>query len=173
VTAGLRQGELLGLKWEDMDFEAGTLEVRRGVRTPAVGACSYPQEWQGSPNTAHPKRRGSSKESPQAPPGGKDAAREALYHGLVFPSQVGTPLWARNLNRSYKRLLGRARLSTSFRCQDLRHTCATLLLRQSVNQKFIQYLVGHGDVSLTLNVYSHVSSSMKDQTATAIDDALR
>jgi hypothetical protein len=42
-----------------------------------------------------------------------------------------------------------------------------------VNQKFAQYLVGHGDVSLTLNVYSHVSSSMKDQTATAMDDALR
>ena len=92
--------------------------------------------------------------------------------GLVFPSQVGTPLWARNLNRSYKRLLRRARLPTDLSFQDLRHTCATLLLRQGVNPKFVQELLGHGDVSLTLNVYSHVLPSMGDQTATAMDDAL-
>ena len=93
-------------------------------------------------------------------------------HGLVFPSQIGTPLWARNLNRSYKRLLHRAGLPTDFRFQDLRHTCATLLLRQGVNPKFVQELLGHGDVSLTLNVYSHVLPSMGDQTATAMDNAL-
>ena len=93
-------------------------------------------------------------------------------HGLVFPSQVGTPLWARNLNRSYKRLLKRAGLSTAFRFLDLRHTCATLLLRQGVNPKFVQELLGHGDVSLTLNVYSHVLPSMGDQAAAAMDEAL-
>ena len=93
-------------------------------------------------------------------------------HGLVFPSQVGTPLWARNLNHSYKRLLRRGGLPTDFRFQDLRHTCATLLLRQGVNPKFVQELLGHGDVSLTLNVYSHVLPSMGDQTATAMDKAL-
>ncbi len=93
-------------------------------------------------------------------------------HGLVFPSQVSTSLWARNLNRSYKRLLRRAGLPTDFRFQVLQHTCATLLLRQGVNPKVVQELLGHGDVSLTLNVYSHVLPSMGDQTATAMDNAL-
>ncbi|MCA1731613.1 MAG: tyrosine-type recombinase/integrase, partial [Actinobacteria bacterium] len=50
----------------------------------------------------------------------------------------------------------------TIRFHDLRHTCATLLLRQGVNPKFVQDLLGHGDVSLTLNVYSHVLPDMGD-----------
>ena len=55
----------------------------------------------------------------------------------------------------------------------LRHTCATLLLRQGVNSKFVQELLGYGDVSLTLNVYSHVLPDMGDQAAVAMDAALQ
>ena len=58
------------------------------------------------------------------------------------------------------------------RFHDLRHTCATLLLRQGVNPKFVQELLGHGDVSLTLNVCSHVLPDMGDIAAVAMDDAL-
>jgi integrase len=92
--------------------------------------------------------------------------------GLVFPSQVGTPLSARNLQRHFKSLLKRAGLPESFRFHDLRHTCATLLLRQGVNPKFVQELLGHADVSLTLNVYSHVLPDMGDAATGAMDDAL-
>jgi integrase len=92
--------------------------------------------------------------------------------GLVFPSQVGTTLSARNLQRHFKSLLERAGLSKSFRFHDLRHTCAALLLRQGVNPKFVQELLGHADISLTLNVYSHVLPDMGDAAAGAMDDAL-
>jgi integrase len=92
--------------------------------------------------------------------------------GLVFPSKVGTPLSARNLQRHFKSLLERAGLSKSFRFHDLRHTCATLLLGQGVNPKFVQELLGHADISLTLNVYSHVLPDMGDAAAGAMDDAL-
>ena len=61
----------------------------------------------------------------------------------------------------------------SFRFHDLRHTCATLLLRQGVNPKFVQELLGHADVSLTLNVYSYVLPDMGDAAAGAMDNALR
>ena len=94
-------------------------------------------------------------------------------HGLVFPSQVGTPIGGRNLNRSFKRHLERAGLPRRFRFHDLRHTCATLLFKQGVNPKFVQELLGHGDVSLTLNVYSHVLPDMGDQAAVAMDTALQ
>ena len=90
----------------------------------------------------------------------------------MFPSRVGTPLSARNLNRAYKRHLQRAGLFTIFRFHDLRHTCATLLLRQGVHVKFVQELLGHGDVALTLNVYSHVLPDMGDAAAGAMDEAL-
>ena len=92
--------------------------------------------------------------------------------GLVFPSQVGTPLSARNLIRTFKAHLRRAELPQTIRFHDLRHTCATLLLRQGVNPKFVQELLGHTDVSLTLNVYSHVLPDMGDTAAGAMEDAL-
>jgi integrase len=73
--------------------------------------------------------------------------------------------------RVFKALLRRAGLPPTTRFHDLRHMCATLLLRQGVTPKFVQELLGHGDVSLTLNVYSHVLPDMGD-TAGAMDDAL-
>ncbi len=90
----------------------------------------------------------------------------------MFPSKVGTPLSGRNLNRAYKRHLQRAGLSTTFRFHDLRHTCATLLLKQGVHVKFVQELLGHGDIAITLNVYSHVLPDMGDAAAGAMDEAL-
>ena len=74
--------------------------------------------------------------------------------------------------RHYKIRLKRADLSSTFRFHDLRHTCATLLLKQGVHAKFVQELLGHGDVSLTLNVYSHVLPDMGNIAASAMDDAL-
>ena len=93
-------------------------------------------------------------------------------HGLVFPSTVGTPLLGGNLNRAFKVMLKRAGLPETTRFHDLRHTCATLLLRQGVNPKFVQELLGHADISLTLNVYSHVLPDMGDAAAGAMDAAL-
>jgi integrase len=93
-------------------------------------------------------------------------------NGLVFPSQVGTPIGGRNLIRHFKLRLGRAGLPSTFRFHDLRHTCATLLLRQGVHVKFVQELLGHGDVSLPLNAYSHVLPDMGDAAAGAMDEAL-
>ncbi len=174
VTAGLRQGELLGLKWEDVNLEARTLEVRRSLSDARSGRTFVP------PKSGKGRQIRLARSALEALKSHRKRQLEERMrlaglwkeHGLVFPSQVGTPLWARNLNRSYKRLLRRAGLPTDFRFQDLRHTCATLLLRQGVNPKFVQELLGHGDVSLTLNVYSHVLPSMGDQTATAMDNAL-
>jgi integrase len=91
-------------------------------------------------------------------------------HGLVFPSSVGTPISGGNLHRAFKAVLRRASLP-AIRFHDLRHTCATLLLRQGVNTKYVQDLLGHADISLTLNVYSHVLPDMGG-AAGAMDAAL-
>jgi len=92
--------------------------------------------------------------------------------GPAFPSEVGTPLSARNLQRHFKTLLSRTGLPQTFRFHDLRHTCATLLFRQGVNAKYVQELLGHADISLTLNVNSHVLPGMSDAAADAMDDGL-
>jgi integrase len=93
-------------------------------------------------------------------------------HGLIFSSEVGTPMSGRNLYRAFKIRVKRAALPQTLRFHDLRHTCATLLLRQGINLKFVQELLGHADISLTLNTYSHVLPDMGDAAAGGMDAAL-
>jgi site-specific recombinase XerD len=95
-----------------------------------------------------------------------------LYHGLVFPSSVGTPLSHRNVVRAFKELLKRTGLSQAFRLYDLRHTCATLLLSRNVHPKYVQELLGHRSIAHTLDTYSHVIPGMDGGTASAMEDAL-
>jgi integrase len=174
VTAGLRRGELQGLKWEDLDLEAGTLQVRRTLSEPRGGYIfEAPKSGKGRNIRLTQRATAALKEHR------KRQLEERIGlgilwqdHDLVFPSGVGTPLSGGNLNRAFKALLGRAGLSSMIRFHDLRHTCATLLLRQGVNPKFVQELLGHRDVSLTLNVYSHVLPDMGDVSAGAMDKAL-
>ena len=72
-------------------------------------------------------------------------------HGLLFPSSVGTPLSHRNVVRSFKALLQRASLPETVRLYDLWHTCATLLLSRNVHPKYVQELLGHASIALTLD----------------------
>ena len=76
-----------------------------------------------------------------------------------------------NLTRSFKALLRGAELPKSTRFHDLRHTCATLLLGRGFNGKFVQELLGHATIAITLDTYSHVMPGMADHT-TAMEEAL-
>ena len=174
VHCGLRQGELLGLKWDDVDLEKGTLQVRRTLSA-AKDSPTF-----STPKTAKSRRRVNL--TPTAIEALKrHSERQAqemvsagtLYRdqGLVFASLVGTPLSRHNLTRSFKALLRRADLPHSVRFHDLRHTCATLLLSKGFNGKFVQELLGHASISITLDTYSHVMPGMADHTR-AMEDAL-
>jgi integrase len=98
----------------------------------------------------------------------------ARYHdqGLVFTTNTGAPINPSNLRqRSFASLLKRASLP-HMRFHDLRYTCATLLLSRGVHPKFVQELLGHATIAITLDTYSHVMPSMGDATAKAMADAL-
>ena len=174
ITAGLRQGELLGLKWEDVDLDSGTLQVRRTISEARSGRIFE------APKNGKGRSIRLTKKAVEALRGHRKRQLEEKLrlgtlwqeNGLVFPSQAGTPLAGRNLIRHFKRMLERSGLASTFRFHDLRHTCATLLLKQGIRVKFVQELLGHGDVSLTLNVYSHVLPDMGDTAAGAMDEAL-
>ena len=92
--------------------------------------------------------------------------------GLVFATDTGGPINPSNLRqRSFASLLKRAGLP-HMRFHDLRHTCATLLLSRGVHPKFVQELLGHATIAITLDTYSHVIPSMGDATAKAMEDTL-
>jgi integrase len=88
--------------------------------------------------------------------------------GFVFASAVGTPLEQRNLTRQFKALLTAATLP-DMRLHDLRHSCATLLLAQGVNPRVVMETLGHSQVSLTLNTYSHVLPALQRDAAARMD----
>ena len=92
--------------------------------------------------------------------------------GLVFTSETGAILNPSNLRqRSFNKLLKKAGVP-QIRFHDLRHTCATLLLSRNVHPKIVQEMLGHANVAITLDTYSHVLPGMGDQAASAMEDAL-
>lgn len=99
----------------------------------------------------------------------------SLYRpgGLVFANEVGGIINPSNLrNRHFARLLGRAGLP-KIRFHDLRHTCATLLLSKNVNPKIVSEMLGHANIAITLDTYSHVLPDMQEKAAKALEEALR
>ncbi len=174
VTTGMRRGELLGLRWKDVDFDGAIIRVSRSyVAWSSRG---------GGDTYVEPKSAGSRRAIDLTPTAVEALSRhehKMKESGLwgqdrpVFSSESGdTPVNPGNLtSRHFKPILGRAGLP-DIRFHDLRHTCATLLLSQGVHPKYVQALLGHATIAMTLDLYSHWMPSMGRQAASAMDDAL-
>jgi integrase len=99
----------------------------------------------------------------------------SLYRsgGLVFANEAGGIINPSNLrNRHFPKVLVRAGLP-KIRFHDLRHTCATLLLTQNVNPKIVSEMLGHSSISVTLDTYSHVLPTMRENAVKALEEALK
>ncbi len=168
VATGLRQGELLGLHWEDVDMKQGALTVRRQLSEEG-GVLQFTE-----PKTAKGRRR---VELPEFATAALHEHRKRMLAAgtpgpLVFCDTEGNPIRKRNLlRRSFQPLLQRAELP-KIRFHDLRHTAATLLLSQGVHPKIVQERLGHAQISLTLDTYSLVLPSMQKEAAAKLDSLL-
>jgi integrase len=176
VTTGLRQGELLGLKWEEADLEEGVVRVRRTL------ARHKGRLVLGEPKTKRSRR------TVQLTEAAVEALEEHfgrqmvqwdclgdLYEdqGLVFATQRGTLVNPTNLRkRSFEPLLEKAGLP-AIRFHDLRHTCATLLLSSNVNPKIVSEMLGHATIAITLDTYSHVLPNMQKGATLVLEETLR
>ena len=158
ITTGMRSGELLGLRWEDVDLQARTLQVRRTVFN---GYIEPPKTMKG-------------RRSIRLTRTSVEALRQhERVSEWVFCTRVGTSVSVHNLhNRSWKPLLKKAGLPLDTRFHDLRHTCATLLLTRGVHPKTVQELLGHSSISITLDTYSHVLPNMQEKAVEAMEDIL-
>lgn len=168
LTTGMRQGELLGLQWEDVDFKQSTIYVRRTLL-----------ELNGKLTTGETKSgRNRRVDLP-------DVAVQALWEHRkrmlaeghpgpwVFCDTKGGPIRKNNLiRRWFKPLLQRAGLP-DIRFHDLRHTAATLLLSLGVHPKIVQERLGHSQISVTLDTYSHVLPSIQKEAAQKLDAILQ
>jgi integrase len=162
VHTGMRQGELFNLRWDDVDLDIGVLRVR-GTKTARSRRTVTLSEAASEVLRSHLERQLGEID------GAGSLWRE---NGLVFATEIGTPLNRHNLTqRSFKPLLEQAGLP-QIRFHDLRHTCATILLSQGVHAKLVQELLGHATIAITLDTYSHVLPGMGDGLADIMDQTL-
>jgi integrase len=181
ITTGMREGELLALRWRDVDLEAGHVQVRGTLaRIPHKGHHT------GSPKSKRSRRRldldlvviaalrrHKARQAEEKLASGIGAAwGDARWPDLVFTNEVGRCLDASNLvkHRFYP-LLRRAELPR-IRFHDLRHTAATLMLLKGVSAKVVSERLGHSSVAFTMDRYAHVLPSMQREAAEVMGEVL-
>ena len=175
LSTGMRQGELLALRWRDIDLITGTLSVRVTLcYTPKGYVLAEPKTHHSCRLIALPQLAQEALRRHRELQAAEMAKLGDAWHDLdlVFPNTIGRPMVNMHLlRREFLPMLQQAGLQR-IRFHDLRHTAATLLLRQGVNPKIVSEMLGHSDVSITLNLYSHVTPHMQQQAAAAMDEAL-
>jgi len=175
LSHGLRQGEALGLRWCDVDLKAKTLTVSQSL------------QWvDGEPHFVEPKTRQSRRTIALS----GAAVKTLLQHrkrqlqerllaggdwqnsGLVFSTRTGRPLDGLNVTRDFQRMLKKAGLPVR-RFHDLRHTTASLLLYQNVHPRVVADLLGHSEIRVTMDLYSHVAPALRREAADEMDALLK
>ena len=176
MTTGLRPSEYLALKWSDVDFEKGALSVNRSIDTRPGGGWSFTENKTGKSrrlvkllSSVTPRLRQHREEQERLR---AEVGEDWEDNGLVFTTDVGTPLDRHNLTRRvFKPLLQEAELP-QIRLYDLRHTAATLALAAGVPVKVVSEQLGHASATLTLDTYSHVLPHMQDEAAARVEALL-
>ncbi len=174
VSTGLRQAELLGLRWRDIDLEGQSLSVSQ-VLYKRGGVFIFKE----------PKTKGSSRRVDMTPKLGLflkqyKAQREVLYleqdkilglDDLVFASDKGKPLDPCTVTHNFARIVRRAGLGR-VRFHDLRHSFASIMLMKGAPAKVISECLGHASVAFTMDVYSHLLQGMQRDAMNLLDEAL-
>lgn len=177
ALSGCRQGELLGLRWQDVDLEAGVLHVRQTL----IGLEGTLPRF-GEPKTAHSRRTVTL--SGEAVAALRDhrqrqlAERLALgpdyaEHDLVFAAPTGAPLRARSVTRAFNAALRRAGLREQTRFHDLRHAHATIMLQADVRPKSASARLGHSTIAFTMDLYTHALGALDQEAAERVQRAVR
>jgi integrase len=174
VSTGLRQAELLGLRWRDVDLDMLSISVSQ-VLYKRRGICVFKE-----PKTAHSRRRVAMTPKLALFLRGYKAEREWLYQqlgkpltldDLVFTSVAGKPIDPGVVSHTFARIAKQAGLN-GVRFHDLRHTFASLMLLRGAKPKVISEALGHSSVAFTMDVYSHIISGMQEDAMALLDEVL-
>lgn len=174
---GARQGELLALKWSDVDLDGGTMRIDRSLVSVAKGAPTF-----GEPKTAKSRRTvvlvPEAVETLKAHRDRQAFERQRLgdaypAYDLVYTTKFGTALDKVNVGKLFKAAMKRAELRNGVRFHDLRHAAITMMLLAGVPVTAVSETVGHHSAAMTLGRYGHLLPGAKQQAAEKLGEALR
>jgi integrase len=176
LQTGVRIGEALALRWQDVELDRGTIQIVRthrfyGGKGIVAGQPKTPRSRRLialSPETVRvlaEHRRAQLEERLGLGPAYRD-------NGLVFADDIGEPLYDSTVRRAFYAIVERAGLERELRIHDLRHTAATLMLANGVHVKVVSERLGHADIAFTLKTYGHVLPGMDEAAAAMMDRIL-
>lgn len=179
--SGCRPGELLGLKWDDLDVADKILTIRQAINWRKTDRRGEPEWYLDTPKTAHGRRvlRLADSLIEMLADHRKAQLEERMKmgkmwndHGFIFCDQIGEP-YSQSKHRYYfKQILEAADLPEGFSPFSARHTSATFLMAQGVNAKTVSERLGHSDVRITLQTYTHPNTDMQIQASDAIEQVI-
>lgn len=181
LGTGLRLGELLGLKWSDIDMQNNELHVNRSIKQVSIIAADGTKVFKTIEQI--PKTKGSLRTVPIPvnliniiKAHSSIQKQEKLKAGssykvsdFVFTTELGTTIDARNLTKQYARLLVKAKIEYR-KFHSLRHTYASKLFERGVKLKTVSELLGHSNIAITADTYTHVIPKEKNDAAATIND---
>jgi integrase len=171
LSLGLRRGEVLGLRWVDVDIDDGVIRVRQTVQRVDGKLVFAPPKTRRSRRSIplpaatvqvlqeHRERQAAEKAT--AGPAWRDS-------GLVFTTRSGGPLEPNDVSKAFSEQRRKAGLRP-VRLHDLRHTCASLLLAQRVPPRVVMEVLGHSSLDVTMNIYGHVMLDAQREAMSAMD----
>ncbi|MEL3949493.1 tyrosine-type recombinase/integrase [Streptomyces sp. LNU-CPARS28] len=175
IALGFRRGEIVGLRWQDVDLDKRVIRVRkqrqrvggeayeddpkgrrRKQALPLPAICVAPLRWQRMRQASMRERAGS----------------DWQESGYVFTTRTGRPVEPRNVYRSFTRVAANAELRV-IRLHDARHGCATLLTAAGVAPRVVMEILGHSQIAVTMNVYTHVVQDTQREAVSHMDRLLK
>ncbi len=176
LYTGLRRGEILGLRWCDVDLQNKALSVNQTVVRIAGKGLLLSE-----PKTAHSRRLVSLSPNAAALLGGLKAKRMEQFQSistgwsesdLIFCNSDGGPINPDSITHAFHRTVRQLGLP-SIRFHDLRHTHASMMLKQGVHPKIVSERLGHSSINITLDTYSHVMPGMQEAAVLVFEAALQ
>jgi integrase len=174
VSTGLRQAELLGLRWRDLDLDMCSISVSQ-VLYKRKGICQFKE-----PKTQHSRRRVAMTPKlaiflreyrAEREVISRKTGKELSLDNLVFSNVLGTPIDPGVLSHAFSKICKKAGLE-NVRFHDLRHTFASLMLLRGAKSKVISEALGHSSVAFTMDTYSHIIEGMQSDAMALLDEVL-
>ena len=174
ISVGLRRGELLALRWANVDLDAGVIHVRESrVNGDGKAEIKAPKSAAGIRDVSIGPHVIAELKSARGQYNSKKLAKGAAFvdSDLVVCQENGKPYQPDSMSQKWRRFIAQHNLK-AIRFHDLRQTCATAMIEAGVDIKTVQERIGHADASLTMNVYAHRTQSMDQNAANKLDDVI-